>query len=422
MRKKFHRFKRKYQREQQRQTKRLKRASRHPYAVPIFTFLILLAISFVGYFYLAHNQAPATDARVVIISYDHHEQTVPSIEPTVGKLLNKLAIKLGQGDVVEPSLATAINQDDFRINIYRAVPVEVIDGGQKTFTFSAATTPRAIARQTGSTIYPEDDVQTKPITNFLTDYAIGEQVVIDRATPVNLNLYGTPLNIRTHAATVGELIKEKKIHLAKDDQVIPAAATPLAPNTQVFVVRNGITIQSETQTIAMPVQRINDNSLAYGTSAIRQQGSPGTQVVTYQVTTQNGKETGRTAIQTVVTQSAVTQIVVVGTNLAGIKGDMALAGISPSDYTYADYIISHESGWCPTKAQGEHYCPSVPDNQFTSGGYGLCQATPGSKMASAGADWATNPITQLKWCSGYAQSRYGGWYAAYEHWLAHSNW
>jgi hypothetical protein len=43
-------------------------------------------------------------------------------------------------------------------------------------------------------------------------------------------------------------------------------------------------------------------------------------------------------------------------------------------------------------------------------------------MASAGADWATNPVTQLKWCNGYAVGRYGSWGAAYNHWLANHNW
>jgi hypothetical protein len=43
-------------------------------------------------------------------------------------------------------------------------------------------------------------------------------------------------------------------------------------------------------------------------------------------------------------------------------------------------------------------------------------------MSSFGSDWATNPITQLKWCNNYAVSRYGGWQAAYGHWLSYHNW
>ncbi|MFE7569032.1 transglycosylase SLT domain-containing protein [Streptomyces sp. NPDC057539] len=44
----------------------------------------------------------------------------------------------------------------------------------------------------------------------------------------------------------------------------------------------------------------------------------------------------------------------------------------------------------------------------SSGAYGLVQALPGSKMSSAGADWRTNPATQIKWGLGYMADRYGG--------------
>lgn len=53
------------------------------------------------------------------------------------------------------------------------------------------------------------------------------------------------------------------------------------------------------------------------------------------------------------------------------------------------------------------WSPTIWNGQG-SGAYGLPQALPGSKMASAGADWATNPITQIKWMYGYVNSRYGG--------------
>jgi hypothetical protein len=46
-------------------------------------------------------------------------------------------------------------------------------------------------------------------------------------------------------------------------------------------------------------------------------------------------------------------------------------------------------------------------NNGSSGAYGIPQALPGSKMASAGSDWASNPITQIKWGLGYIANRYG---------------
>ena len=52
-----------------------------------------------------------------------------------------------------------------------------------------------------------------------------------------------------------------------------------------------------------------------------------------------------------------------------------------------------------------------------SGAYGIPQALPGVKMASEGADWLTNPQTQIRWGIGYIKARYGAPCGA----LAHSN-
>jgi len=57
----------------------------------------------------------------------------------------------------------------------------------------------------------------------------------------------------------------------------------------------------------------------------------------------------------------------------------------------------------------------------SSGAYGIPQALPGSKMASAGADWQTNPYTQIRWGVNYIKSRYGTPCAAWSHSQQH-NW
>ncbi|MFD6419603.1 transglycosylase SLT domain-containing protein [Streptomyces sp. NPDC060194] len=72
-------------------------------------------------------------------------------------------------------------------------------------------------------------------------------------------------------------------------------------------------------------------------------------------------------------------------------------------------IVDHESGW--------NYRATNP----SSGAYGLMQALPGTKMASAGADWQTNPATQLKWGLSYMDGRYGSPCGAWEFWQA-NNW
>ena len=57
----------------------------------------------------------------------------------------------------------------------------------------------------------------------------------------------------------------------------------------------------------------------------------------------------------------------------------------------------------------------------TSGAFGIPQALPANKMASAGADWQTNPATQIKWGIGYIAGRYGNPSVAEAHERA-NNW
>jgi uncharacterized protein YabE (DUF348 family) len=431
MPKQFHKFKKRHlsQSAHTKRMRRVKRVVRHPlFTIPTATFMILLALSVAGFITLngGSPKLRPSDSHIVIVSHDKKEQTVPTRANTVGELLQRINVKLNPGDVVEPTPDTQIVEDNFRVNVYRAVPVTVIDGGQKSFAYTAAATPRSIVKQAGVHVYPEDNLKLLPTDNFLTEASVGERVVIDRATPINMNLYGTPVVIRTHANTVGELLKEKNIKLSKDDSVQPKPSAPLAANAQVFVVRKGTQIVTEEQPVDMPVQSVEDDSLTFGTTVVRQQGAPGKKLITYAVQLQNGKEIGRKVIQEVVSQQPVSQVVAKGkaVQIPGDKqGVMRLAGISPGDFAYVDYIVSRESGWCPTKLQGQYGgCPGGPPASIPSGlGYGLVQATPGSKMASAGGDWQVNPVTQLKWASGYA-SRYGGWGGAYAHWQTNHNW
>ncbi|OLE26832.1 MAG: hypothetical protein AUG49_07185 [Catenulispora sp. 13_1_20CM_3_70_7] len=71
-------------------------------------------------------------------------------------------------------------------------------------------------------------------------------------------------------------------------------------------------------------------------------------------------------------------------------------------------IIERESGW------------NVHASNPSSGAYGLGQALPGSKMASAGSDWQNNPATQIKWVLSYMNSRYGSPCGAWSFWQSHS--
>ncbi|WP_103504817.1 MULTISPECIES: transglycosylase SLT domain-containing protein [Streptomyces] len=85
---------------------------------------------------------------------------------------------------------------------------------------------------------------------------------------------------------------------------------------------------------------------------------------------------------------------------------MAKQIVGGGQYQCFSTIVERESGWNHTISN-----PS-------SGAYGLMQALPGTKMASAGADWQTNPATQIKWGLNYMNERYGSPCGAWEFWQA----
>lgn len=391
----------------------IKRAARHPaVAVPLATVSALLFLSVIGVLLVSGGkpQLRNTDTHVVIISHDNTQRSLPTREKTVSAVLERAEVELNEGDVVEPGLDAEVVSDNFRINVYRSMPVTIIDGDRKIFVQSAAKTPRSIVKQAGIEVHPEDKLEFSPAENFLVEGSIGQRLLIRRANEVHLNLYGTQLTMRTQAVTVDELLKEKNIHLEPGDTVQPDRSTRLKPNDQVFVLQEGLRIEVAEEEIPMPEEVVEDKSLSFGTRVVRQQGSPGKRLVTYQVDERTGE---RIKIQEVMLIAAVSQVVARG-QAVQIPHDkqavMAAAGIAPSDYAYVDYIVSRESSW------------NYRARNASSGAYGLCQSLPASKMASAGSDWEINPVTQLKWCHGYAQDRYGSWQAAYNFWINNRWW
>lgn len=383
---------------------------RHPFAVPLITIVVLSVVSLFGLVLLGGTTIGAGDSHVVQLSIEGKKQTVPTRAATVQEFLDRADLTINQGDVVEPAMDTRIVDDNFRVNVYRARPVTIFDGNERVQALSAAKAPRTVAQQAGMTVYAEDNLKQEVSSDVLKDQVIGEKIVIERATPVSLSLYGAPNTVRTHVSTVGQLLQEKGVVLGEGDSVQPGADTPLSPNLSVFVTRSGIQVVTVEEQIPAPIEYVEDPSLSFGATAVRQVGSPGKKSVTYEINLENGKETSRKLIQEVRISEPVKQLVARGKAFDISKDKaavMAAAGISPSDYPYVDYIVSHESGWRVNASNGRTW--------------GLCQALPGSKMASAGPDWETNPVTQLRWCSSYAAGK-GGWAASYNLWVSQHYW
>jgi hypothetical protein len=78
------------------------------------------------------------------------------------------------------------------------------------------------------------------------------------------------------------------------------------------------------------------------------------------------------------------------------------AGFALDEMPCLDALWTRESGW-------NHLA-----RNSSSGAYGIPQAYPGNKMSSHGADWETNPATQIAWGLSYISGRYGTPCGAYQ--------
>lgn len=78
-------------------------------------------------------------------------------------------------------------------------------------------------------------------------------------------------------------------------------------------------------------------------------------------------------------------------------------GWGASQFSCLDRLWTRESKW------------SLTATNPTSGAYGIPQALPGTKMASAGSDWRHNPLTQITWGLSYIRLRYGSPCGAWAH-------
>ena len=267
-------------------------------------------------------------------------------------------------------------------------------------------------------------------------------------TYVNVTINGkTRTVLGTNFTDVKSVLDAGDITLESGDTVEPSLKTKVDESTTITINRAGAKMETEESKIPFNTVKKETASLPNGTEKVETEGQEGILEKTNLVERSGDKIISSNTFASWVKKAPVEKVILVGTaeqqpqtttdtsnnssssssnannnaqsasNNVGTTApvgemqqwahDYLLAnGGTEADFTATVYIISHESGW------------SVSATNPSSGAYGLPQALPGSKMASHGADWATNYQTQLKWFWDYCNSRYGSVQGAYGFWHA----
>ena len=248
----------------------------------------------------------------LVTVYDRGEKTTfISHEKTIGAALKAHDIVLDTYDAVEPAVDEEMVAPDYRVNIYRARPITVIDGATRSKIMTPYQSTERIAKSAEITLYPEDEVRLSQSTDVLRD-GPGLTLSIQRATVFTLDLSGKKTTARTHESTVGEMLASKKITLGPSDRLSVEKSTPIAPDMTVRIWREGKQTITEEHPIAFGTELVYDADRPVGYRAISTPGTPGVRSVTYEIDIKEGKEVSRRKIAQIDTAAPKKQQLSIG--------------------------------------------------------------------------------------------------------------
>lgn len=273
---------------------------------------------------------------------------------------------------------------------------------------------------------------------------------------------GCEMNVVTSKTKVADILDEKHIILLPEEKVTPDENTTIGANGEIVITEktaqeevaelvsneteattteenanelsmemisqayNPITEKTIVEVQSIPFETVTKN-VANGASETKdqvlQEGREGKKEVTYRVKYQNDVEIERTEVSSVVLEEPVNKIVQVRAKQTTSRSSSGRTYISGSVAEYQAYARARCSayGWSTADFnclvalwnKESKWNPNAYDSG--SGAYGIPQALPASKMATAGTDYRTNYKTQINWGLSYISSSYGSPSAAWSH-------
>ena len=255
----------------------------------------------------------------------------------------------------------------------------------------------------------------------------------------------TELTVITAQTNVGEILKENNIYILDGETITPNYNENVGADKVITISREKKIIETNEKQEATPVEEIIETSAILESNSgtivekiiketieipfetitkevtsgngekvnkVVQEGQNGIKEITYKVKYKNDIEIERTQISEVIIKEPVNKVVQVTLKVSSRAGAAAQAyaqqkcynyGWSDEDYYNLVLLWNKESRW------------NMYAQNRSSGAYGIPQALPASKMASAGSDYLTNYQTQVNWGLNYIRQRYGNPSAAYAH-------
>ncbi len=246
--------------------------------------------------------------KAVALSIDGDVSQVQTMEPTVGELLEKQGIQVGEHDVVVPAADTRLVEGTaVAVNYGRLVTITV-DGAEQQIWTTATSVDRAIDElgidTTGA------DVEPALATEVGRD---GLAVDIATAKTVTIVAAGKKRNVTTTAQTVAGALTAAKIKVDGNDKLSVRPTAKLVDGTSVRYIRVTESKLTRKVSLAYKTVRKETEKLDKGDTKVDTRGVKGVRTLTYKVVRHDGKTVSKKRTNDKVTKKPVTQVVLVGT-------------------------------------------------------------------------------------------------------------
>ena len=218
--------------------------------------------------------------------------------------------------------------------------------------------------------------------------------------------------------TIAQALDQAGIKLGAQDEVSVPLNRSLSAGTKITIARIVTKTITEDFVDKFANRDEEDDTLPKGEKKIVTPGVDGEGKRTFAVKYRDGEEISREVVAEAIVTARKDQVTKVGTKeQRDAAADIAAPPAGPAPTPGSARAIAQEMlvgyGWgadqfsCLDRLWQRESGWNAHAMNPSSGAYGIPQSLPGSKMASAGADWQTNPATQIRWGLGYIQGRYG---------------
>jgi uncharacterized protein YabE (DUF348 family) len=244
----------------------------------------------------------------VNLSVDGKTSSVHAFGGTVKDVLAKQDIRVGEHDVVVPSLNSSV-QDGQKIVVRYGRKLTVTVDGKTREYWTTATTVASALQELGI----RADSAKLSASRSQTLGRQGLALTVSTPKSVSVRVDGKNLATASTGTTVKDALNDLRVKVDADDRVSPGLAAPIRDGQKIAVQRVSSKSVKATQGIAFGTVRKSVSTLYKGQSKTLKAGQEGTRVVTYRLVTVDGKTESKKALSSVVTEQPVAQVIAVGT-------------------------------------------------------------------------------------------------------------